>query len=60
MQGVEHRLAGDPDHAAKWLIELQDQEYGASHRKSRNHQGENDGSIGRRENAEAEENDDEL
>src|SRR5882724_3690195 len=58
-QRVEHRLAGDPDQPAKRLIQFQDQENGASHGEGRNHQGEDNSSIGRREHAKAEENNDE-
>ena len=31
-QGVEHRPAGNPDQAAKGLVQFQDEEDGASHR----------------------------
>jgi len=59
VQGVEHRLAGDPDQPGKRLIQLQDQKNSAGDSQSGNHQSEHDSRIGRRENAEAQENDDE-
>lgn len=59
MQGVEHRLAGDPDQPVKGLIQLQDQKNSAGDSEGGNHQSEHDSSIGRCENAEAQENDDE-
>jgi hypothetical protein len=57
VQGVEHRLAGDADQPGKRLIQLQNQENSAGDSKGGNHQSEHDSSIGRREHAEAQEND---
>src|SRR5438034_11714627 len=57
VQGVEHRFAGNPDQAAKGLVQLQDQENGARDSEGRNHQSKDGGRIGWREHAEAEKDD---
>src|SRR5438094_7415075 len=57
VQGVEHRLAGNPDQTAKGLVQLQDQENSARDGEGRNYQSKDGGRIGWREHAEAEEND---
>src|SRR6266480_2511244 len=45
VQGVEHRLAGDPDQPGKRLIQLQDQKNSAGDSEGGNHQSEHDSSI---------------
>ena len=59
VQDIEHRLAGNPDQPAKGLIQLEDQENSAGDGKRRDDQSEERSSVGRREYAEAKENDDE-
>ena len=59
VQGVQHRLAGNPDQSAKGLIQLRDQKNSTRNRERRDCQSENSSSIGRRKHAETEENNDE-
>ena len=59
VQRVQHRFTGNADQPAKGLIQLEDQENSAGDGKRRDRQSEEGSGIGRREHAEAKENDDE-
>ena len=56
-QSMAHRFAGDRDQAAKRMVQLQDQQNGATYRKCGDDQGELGSGIRRREQAKTEEND---